>query len=131
MPTTRQQLSAATEEDKKANIIFAPNGKSYRLVVANDGSLSAISTIPSNVTIFGNSLTYEHGKIGMAASDEKHDWYHYVTDYIKSKNPNVKINDRTNMSIWESATSTADREKVFNIALSLYFLLILTLLLSN
>lgn len=114
LATTKQQLSAAIEKDKKANIISAPNGKSYRLVVANDGSLSALSTIPSNVTIFGNSLTYEHGKIGMAASDSNHDWYHYVTDYIKNKNSNVKINDRTNMSVWESATSTADREKVFN-----------------
>ena len=114
LATTKQQLSAAIEKDKKANIISAPNGKSYRLVVANDGSLSALSTIPSNVTIFGNSLTYEHGKIGMAASDANHDWYHYVTDYIMSKNASVKINDRTNMSIWESATSTADREKVFN-----------------
>ena len=114
LATTKQQLSAAIEKDKKANIISAPNGKSYRLVVANDGSLSALSTTPVNVTIFGNSLTYEHGKIGMAASDSNHDWYHYVTDYIKSKNANVKINDRTNMSVWESATSTADREKVFN-----------------
>lgn len=112
LATTKQQLSAA--KTKKVNVISAPNGQSYRLIVANDGSLSAVSTTPSNVTIFGNSLTYEHGKIGMAASDSNHDWYHYVTDYIKSKNPDVKINDRTNMSIWESATSTADREKVFN-----------------
>lgn len=112
LATTKQQLNAA--KAKKVNVISAPNGQAYRLIVANDGSLSAVSTTPSNVTIFGNSLTYEHGKIGMAASDSNHDWYHYVTDYIKSKNPNVKINDRTNMSIWESATSTADREKVFN-----------------
>lgn len=112
LATTKQQLSAV--KTKKMNVISTPNGKAYRLIVANDGSLSTVSTTPSNVTIFGNSLTYEHGKIGMAASDSNHDWYHYVTDYIKSKNPNVKINDRTNMSIWESATSTADREKVFN-----------------
>ncbi|MGF0083031.1 SGNH/GDSL hydrolase family protein [Limosilactobacillus reuteri] len=112
LATTKQKLSAA--KTKKVNVISAPNGQSYRLIVANNGSLSAVSTTPSNVTIFGNSLTYEHGKIGMAASDANHDWYHYVTDYIKSKNASVKINDRTNMSIWESATSTADREKVFN-----------------
>lgn len=112
LATTKQQLSAA--KTKKVNVISAPNGQAYRLIVANDGSLSAVSTTPSNVTIFGNSLTYEHGKIGMAASDANHDWYHYVTDYIMSKNASVKINDRTNMSVWESATSTADREKVFN-----------------
>ncbi|PEH08164.1 hypothetical protein CP354_04975 [Lactobacillus sp. UMNPBX3] len=112
LATTKQQLNAA--KTNKVNVISAPNGQSYRLIVANDGSLSAVSTTPSNVTILGNSLTYEHGKIGMAASDSNHDWYHYVTDYIMSKNASVKINDRTNMSIWESATSTADREKVFN-----------------
>lgn len=112
LAATKQQLSAA--KTKKVNVISAPNGQTYRLIVANDGSLSTVSTTPSNVTIFGNSLTYEHGKIGMAASDSNHDWYHYVTDYIKSKNSDVKINDRTNMSVWESATSTADREKVFN-----------------
>ncbi|MBB1070677.1 SGNH/GDSL hydrolase family protein [Limosilactobacillus sp. RRLNB_1_1] len=108
----KKQLN--NNNSKKMNTISTPNGKSYRLVVANDGSLSAVSTIPSSVTIFGNSLTYEHGKIGMAASDANHDWYHYVTDYIKGKNSSVKINDRTNMSIWESAISTADREKIFN-----------------
>lgn len=112
LATTKQQLSAV--KTKKVNVISAPNGQAYRLIVADDGSLSAISTIPSHAVIFGNSLTCEHGKIGMAASDQNHDWYHYVTEYLKSKNPNVTFNERINMSPWESATSTADREKVFN-----------------
>lgn len=104
----------AKEKAKKVDVITSPNGKSYRLVVADDGSLSAVSTLPNDVVIFGNSLTLADGYIGMAASDPNHDYYHYVTEYIKSKNPNVRINDRTGMGTWESATTTADREKVFN-----------------
>lgn len=104
----------AKEKAKKVDVITSPNGKSYRLVVGDDGSLSAVSTLPNNVVIFGNSLTLADGYIGMAASDPNHDYYHYVTEYIKSKNPNAKINDRTGMGTWEAATTTADREKVFN-----------------
>lgn len=104
----------AKEKAKKVDVITSANGKSYRLVVADNGSLSAVSTLPNDVVIFGNSLTLADGYIGMAASDPNHDYYHYVTEYIKSKNPNVRINDRTGMGTWESATTTADREKVFN-----------------
>lgn len=112
LTVTKEQL--AKEKAKKIDVITAPNGKSYRLVVGDDGSLSAVSTLPNNVVIFGNSLTLADGYIGMAASDPNHDYYHYVTEYIKSKNPNAKINDRTGMGTWEAATTTADREKVFN-----------------
>lgn len=112
LTVTKEQL--AKEKAKKVDVITAPNGKSYRLVVGDNGSLSAVSTLPNNVVIFGNSLTLADGYIGMAASDPNHDYYHYVTEYIKSKNPNAKINDRTGMGTWESATTTADREQVFN-----------------
>lgn len=112
LTVTKEQL--AKEKAKKVDVITAPNGKSYRLVVGDNGSLSAVSTLPNNVVIFGNSLTLADGYIGMAASDPNHDYYHYVTEYIKSKNPNAKINDRTGMGTWEAATTTADREKVFN-----------------
>ncbi len=88
----------------------------YKLQII-DGKLTAQNMSPKNVVIIGNSLTYNTGEIGMNASDANHDYYHYVTEYIKSKNPDVKINPRTNVSPWEQADDnppTAEREKVFN-----------------
>lgn len=101
---------------KKRNIFRGNDNKFYKLQVIN-GKLSVDNVVPSNVVIIGNSLTSNTGLIGMNASDANHDYYHYVTEYIKSKNPNVQINPRTNVSSWESVDTTpptADREKVFN-----------------
>ena len=101
---------------KKRIILRGNDNKFYKLQVIN-GALSVDNVVPSNVVIIGNSLTSNTGLIGMNASDANHDYYHYVTEYIKSKNPNVKINPRTNVSSWESVDTTpptADREKVFN-----------------
>ncbi|MGL3695824.1 SGNH/GDSL hydrolase family protein [Lactiplantibacillus plantarum subsp. plantarum] len=89
------------------------NGKTYRLFVDENGTLSVVSQTPNKVAIFGNSLIKEQGGIGMAASDSNHDWYHIITEYIKSKNKNVVINDRTNVSGWESATTSDARQAAF------------------
>ncbi|MFZ2380125.1 hypothetical protein [Leuconostoc falkenbergense] len=50
----------------------------------------------------------------MAASDQNHDWYHLVSDYILTKNPTAVIKPRFNASTWESATTSADRQAYFN-----------------
>lgn len=93
--------------------VTAPNSKKFRVIVDNDGNLSTASFVPKKVAIFGNSLTVTRGGIGMAASDQYHDWYHYVTDYIKSQNSNAFINPRTNISDWESSTTSDQRQQVF------------------
>lgn len=101
---------------KKKNIFKGNDNQFYKLQVIN-GKLSVDNIIPNNVVIIGNSLTSNTGLIGMNASDANHDYYHYVTEYIKSKNPDVKINPRTNVSPWEQTDDnppTAEREKVFN-----------------
>ena len=94
--------------------VTSNGGKKFRLLVDELGALSTVSQIPNEVVIFGNSLTKTGGEIGMAASDQYHDWYYLVTEYMKSKNANVKVNPRTNMSVWESATNSADRSAIFN-----------------
>lgn len=62
----------------------------------------------------GNSLTYSEGNIGCDASDSNHDYYHYISEYMKSKNPSVQINPRTNISSWEQDETTSSREDTFN-----------------
>lgn len=95
-------------------IVSSPSGRKFRISVDDNGNLVAVSDVPSKVAIFGNSLTLERGNIGMAASDQNHDWYHYVTQYILGANPNASINPRTSFYAWESATSSADRTAAFN-----------------
>lgn len=98
----------------KNKLLISQSGKKFRLVVSDNGELSAVSSIPKKVAIFGNSLTKERGDIGMAASDQYHDWYHYVTEYIKKANPSVEINSRTNVAMWEQSTNSNDRLSAFN-----------------
>lgn len=87
-------------------------GKAYRLTIV-DGKVSAELAAPKKVAIFGNSLTSNTGGIGMAASDQYHDWYYLTSQYIKSRNPSAVINDRLNVSTWEQAETSADRQSIF------------------
>lgn len=106
-----RQLETAQNGDV---FVKAASGKKFRLVVDDNGNLLTDSLLPNKVAIFGNSLTKEHGGIGMCASDKNHDWYHYVTEYIESKNNSVKFNERANVSSWEAATTSSARQAVFN-----------------
>lgn len=110
---SNDKISQVAAQKAKEDLLIAPSSKQYRLVVGDDGALSTAPVIPEKVTIFGNSLTKNTGDIGMAASDQNHDWYHLVSQYLKTANPSVQINDRTNISDWESGTSTEARDQVF------------------
>ncbi|MFP1610740.1 hypothetical protein ACLCDT_08215 [Leuconostoc suionicum] len=99
---------------KNGVTVTAPNGVKFKIVVDNNGNLSTINTVPSKVIIAGNSLTFEKGNIGMAASDGNHDYYQLIKNYIKNANPNAIINDRFNFSVWEMVETTDARNTLFN-----------------
>lgn len=109
---TSNQLKELSVARSKPNIIRDNNGTAYRLVV-NNGTLGVQNATPNKVAIFGNSLTSNTGGIGMAASDQYHDWYYLTSQYIKSHNPNAVINDRLNVSTWEQAETSAARQSIF------------------
>lgn len=106
---------AVSELTSKSNelLLVKPNGTKAVLGV-NDTGLFAIDVVPNKVTVLGNSLTSATGGIGMAASDQNHDWYHLVSDYIMAKNPSAVIKPRFNASAWESATTSEDRQVYFD-----------------
>lgn len=112
--TLTDDLAELTEVVNGELFLTSENGKKFRLVVDDNGNLSTDSLIPNSVAIFGNSLTMERGGIGMCASDQNHDWYHYVTEYVKSKNANATFNARANVSNWEAATTSTARQTVFD-----------------
>ena len=93
--------------------IKSPSGQKFILMVDNDGNLMTRSNVPTNVVVAGNSLTDNWGNFGLAASDPDHDWYSYVKSYIAKVNPKATFN-RFSFSAWESATTTAQRDTVFN-----------------
>lgn len=110
---TAQQVSDIKKEVKQVAVLTSPSGKKFRISVDDTGTLSAVSTIPTNVQIFGNSLTsyYKDGFPALGATDQDHDWYHYVTDYIKSANSSAVIGPRRNIAPWEQNTN---RDEQFN-----------------
>lgn len=98
---------------KKNLFVKSPSGQKYILMVDDQGNLMTKSTVPTNVVVVGNSLTYNWGNFGLAASNPTLDWYAHVKDYIAGINPKAVFN-RFGLGDWESATSTSDRDTVFN-----------------
>lgn len=62
--------------------MVASNGKKYLLQVSDGGSLVGVPVVPAKTLFIGNSLLTGYGQHGMAASDSKHDYYHYMTSTI-------------------------------------------------
>lgn len=93
--------------------IKSPSGQKFILMVDNDGNLMTRSNVPTNVVVVGNSLTYNWGNFGLAASNPTLDWYAHVKDYISGVNPNA-VFSRFGLGDWEGATTTAQRDTVFN-----------------
>ena len=98
---------------KKNLFVKSPSGQKFILMVDNNGNLITKSSVPTNVVVVGNSLTYNWGNFGLAASNPTLDWYAHVKDYILGVNPKAVFN-RFGLGDWESSTSTADRDTVFN-----------------
>lgn len=92
--------------------IKSASGKKFFLKVDENGNLTTKTTIPSHVVAFGNSLTYNWGNFGLAASNPNSDWFAHIKDYVTNVNPNATFN-RFGLGQWENATTTADRNAVF------------------
>ena len=78
---------SAIETSDSANILTSPNGTKYILQVSNNGTITCVPKIPNKVLFIGNSLLNGFGTFGMCASDSKHDYYYYVTQYLKQFHP--------------------------------------------
>lgn len=106
-----QKIDETKQQIKQVAVLTSPSGKKFRISVDDTGTLSTVSTIPTNVQIFGNSLTcyYKDGFPALGASDQNHDWYHYVNDYIKSINSSAVIGLRRNIAPWEQSTNREDQ----------------------
>lgn len=66
-------------------VLTAPNGYKYKLLVANDGTLSTALNYPDNILYIGNSLLVGFGTHGMASTTVEDDYYAKVNDFIEDK----------------------------------------------
>nr|DAM86669.1 MAG TPA: hypothetical protein [Caudoviricetes sp.] len=66
--------------------LISASGNKYELSVQDDGILVALPIIPSKGAMIGNSLIGGSEGFGMAASDDKHDYFHLITEAIKTLN---------------------------------------------
>lgn len=95
------------------NVLTSPNGNRFVIQVANDGSLSAVSTIPNKILFIGNSLLNGFGTFGMCASDSKNDYYYHVTQYLKQFKPDG-VWDKIHGAPWEQAETKSVADKWVN-----------------
>lgn len=109
----QRQNTASITQLKGATILTANNGIKYKLVVADDGTLSTKNMTPNKVRVFGNSLTATPEGFGLAASDPQHDYYYLMSQYILGKNSKADI-QRHGTGAWEWSTNSSDRQKAFD-----------------
>lgn len=93
--------------------MVSPDGQKYYLSVDANGGITTIRSIPKKVAVFGNSLTLGFGTFGMAASDSRHDYFHYVREYLLKMNPDLEMT-RYGASTWEGMTDSASRKEAVN-----------------
>ncbi|KXN76870.1 SGNH/GDSL hydrolase family protein [Lactobacillus johnsonii] len=107
--TTSEKIDTIKKQVKQVAILTSPSGKKFRISVDDNGTLSATSTVPSNVQVFGNSLTgyYKTGSPALGATDPNHDWFHYFSEYVKNINPNAVV-DRHTVAPWEQNATGRD-----------------------
>jgi hypothetical protein len=105
-----QAVAPTLKDGYQETITVKPDGSKSRIVVDNNGLLTAVDLIPSKVSVFGNSLTAGFGTQGMAASTVDKDYYALLKQYLLSKNPSLRISARQTASAWEGFTTSADRQ---------------------
>lgn len=107
--TTSEKVDTIKKQVKQVAVLTSPSGKKFRISVDDNGTLSATSTIPSNVQVFGNSLTgyYKTGSPALGATDPNHDWFHYFSEYVKNINPSAVV-DRHTVAPWEQNATGRD-----------------------
>jgi len=105
-------LSGINASDK--SVMVAPNGTKYLLSVQNDGSVSTIPAIPSKGVYFGNSLILGSGLYGLAASDDEHDYYYLVNNYITTNLNNSFVASRYSGTAFEGLTNPSNVDSTIN-----------------
>lgn len=99
---------------ENANVyLSSPNGKRWVLNVSNAGELSALPVVPNKSVFIGNSLLMGWVTFGMAASDDQHDYYHYVTNKIHELDGTATYSHISNGNL-EHSTNETDFNTAFN-----------------
>lgn len=86
------------------NTLISPDGNRFIPTISNDGIVSYTPIVPSKTLFIGNSLLLGWGTFGMCALDSSHDYYHYVSEYIKNIKSDATF-DKISGTTFESATS--------------------------
>lgn len=99
-------------EPVETQYMVTPSGKKVIMQVTDDGNVIATPVIPSKHLFIGNSLLVGFG-YGMAASDAQHDYYYYVSEYIKGLEPTYTASKVAGIG-FEQCETTADADTWMN-----------------
>lgn len=89
--------------------LISPNGNKFVPVITDEGDVSYVPVIPDKTLFIGNSLLIGWGTFGMCAKDSRHDYYHYIKEYILSKKEESTFN-KISGTTFEGATSIMDAD---------------------
>lgn len=103
-----------TNLKNKGLSLTAPNGYKYKLVVANDGTLSTALDYPNNILYIGNSLLLGFGTHGMASTTVNDDYYAKVNSYIEDKGITLTTDKVLGISFEEATNDTGVQTWITN-----------------
>ena len=86
------------------NILISPDGNRFIPTITNEGIVNYVPIVPNKTLFIGNSLLIGWDTFGMCAKDSSHDYYHYITEYIKNLKSDA-VFDKISGTTFEGATS--------------------------
>lgn len=101
------QLKLSNENQSNDTSLVSPNGNKFRLQISDEGVISASPVIPRKTLFIGNSLLSGFRSFGMCASNNKEDYYAYVTEYILKENPQAEFTKKP-ASTFEEITNSSE-----------------------
>ena len=96
----------ADKNEKMSNngVLVSGSGKRFTPIISDNGIVQYVPVIPDNILFIGNSLLLGFSTFGMCAKNSNHDYYHYVTEYIKDINASL-VSEKLAGNTFEGATS--------------------------
>lgn len=98
--------TSAIEALEGSEMLVSPDGSKFVIQVDNNGNITASPVVPQNTLFIGNSLLLGFQTFGMCASDNDHDYYHYITNAITQKKPTATYTKQSGTA-FEGCTTQA------------------------
>lgn len=113
----KADIDSIPPSDVANNILTSPDGNKFIPLISDNGIVTYTPIIPNKTLFIGNSLLIGWGTFGMCAKDSLHDYYHYVSSYVKNIKESATF-DKIDGVGFETSDSEEEAREWMNTVLS-------------